>query len=173
MLIIYTGLGKGKTSAAIGAAIRSTGWKKKVVIVQFIKEESWASGERAVLRSLGVDLFVMGKSWVGIMGDKKEKVIHINAAKAAVEKVLDLFKQGSYDLIICDEILGALYGNLIRKTDINKILKSYLLNPNSDLIFTGRNAPDWLIKKADLVTEMVKVKHPYDKGIIAKKGIDY
>ena len=208
MLIIYTGLGKGKTTAAVGAVIRSVGWKKRVALVQFVKHESWPSGEREVLRKLGVDVFVMGKSWVGIMGDKKEIGIHKKAAAEGIELIIKLInetiktnktnkldKSGlrssvaplpaglksnkankpitQYDLVVCDEILGALFGKLITKKDIENILNTLYKIPNTDLIFTGQNAPEWLIGKADLVTEMKKIKHPYDKGIIAKKGIDY
>lgn len=201
MLLIYTGVGKGKTSAAIGASVRCVGWGKKVALVQFIKAESWPSGEREVLRNLGVDVFVMGKSWVGIMGDKRERSEHQDAAKKAVGKVLKLLsldkikdqnskiknnnkelsskikKNCEYDLIVCDEILGALHGGLIEKEDVEEILRLALLSQNEnhtcDIIFTGQNAPQWLIEKADLVTEMKKIKHPYEVGVLAKKGIDY
>jgi len=173
MIIVYTGNGKGKTTAAIGAVIRSVGWKKKVVIVQFIKHESWPSGERTILRNLGVEVFVMGKSWVGIMGDKKELNEHKNAAKDAVEKVVATLNSAKFDLIVCDEILGALHSGLILKSDVLSILNTLYKMQNTDLIMTGQNAPKWLIEKSDLVTEMKKIKHPYDNGLLAKKGIDF
>lgn len=175
MLIIYTGNGKGKTTAALGMALRASGYGKKVCILQFVKEEAWPEGARVAIREnlKNITINALGSGWVGIMGDKKPLGFHQKSAKKAVSEAIKAIKSKKYDLIILDELLGSLHGKLITKNDVLRILapSPYPLAP--DIVLTGRNAPAWLIKKADLVTEMQEIKHPFQKGLEAKKGIDY
>ncbi len=170
MLIIYSGNGKGKTTAAFGLALRASGYNKKVLILQFVKEEAWPEGARVVIREnlKNITIKALGSGWVGIMGDKKPLSFHKKAAKKAVSECLKAIKSKKFDLIILDELIGSLHGKLITKSDVLKIIKT-----PTDLVLTGRNCPDWLIKKADLVTEMKEIKHPFQKGLQAKKAIDY
>lgn len=181
MLIIYTGDGKGKTTAAFGMALRAAGWGRRVAIFQFVKEESWEEGARNAIRSNlkdKIEIEALGIGFVGIMGDRKPFTVHKKAAKDGVRLVLKLLKSPKilkYDLIICDEILGALHGGLLEREDIERIFQTMVADTEKhvDLVFTGRNAPKWLVDRADLVTEMRKIKHPFDRGLQAKKGIDY
>lgn len=170
MLIIYTGNGKGKTTAALGMALRASGYNKRVCILQFVKEEAWPEGARVAIRKnlKNITIKALGSGWVGIMGDKKPLAFHKQAAKKAVAETLKALQSKKYDLVILDELLGSLHGKLITKTDVLKIVTT-----KTDLVLTGRNAPAWLIKKADLVTEMQEIKHPFERGIQAKQGIDY
>lgn len=175
MLIIYTGNGKGKTTAAFGLALRASGYDKKVCILQFVKEETWPEGARIAIRKnlKNITINALGSGWVGIMGDKKPLSFHKKNAKKTVAEALKIIKSKKFDLIILDEILGSLHGKLITKSEVSKILTTSTQQPATDVMLTGRNAPAWLIKKADLVTEMQEIKHPFQKGIQAKKGIDY
>lgn len=175
MLIIYAGNGKGKTTAAFGLALRSIGWGKRVGIFQFVKSKTWPEGARRAIESSfsfrkNITTRTLGAGFVGIIGDRKPFSVHKKAAKKALK---------------IDEILGALTGGLITAADIKSIVRAHqspskgvvfrkaLRGQEIDLVFTGRNAPAWLIKKADLVTEMKEVKHPFQRGIQAKQGIDF
>lgn len=178
MLIIYTGNGKGKTTAALGMALRAAGYGKKVCILQFVKQESWAEGARLSIRKYLSDYITIkafGSGFVGIMGDTKDISEHKKSAKSAVREAVKVISSGEYALVILDEILGSLHGGLILKKDVVEILDTLyeIRNTAPDLVFTGRNAPKWLIDKADLVTEMREIKHPFTSGIRAKKGIDF
>lgn len=176
MLIIYTGNGKGKTTAALGLALRAVGYNKKICILQFVKEESWPEGARKAIRTTdlkkNITIKALGSGFVGILGDTKPKEVHQMNATRAIEIALEAVDSGRYGIVILDELLGALHGKLVSQKDIKKILNSYA-NSKIDLVLTGRNAPKWLINEADLVTEMKEVKHPFQKGIQAKKAIDF
>jgi cob(I)alamin adenosyltransferase len=175
MLIIYTGNGKGKTTAALGLALRAVGYNKKICILQFVKEESWPEGARKAIRTTdlkkNITIKALGSGFVGILGDTKPKEVHQNNATKAIQIALEAITSGGYDIVILDELLGALHGQLISKKDVEEVLTAG--SKVSDLVLTGRNAPQWLIKQADLVTEMKEIKHPFQKGIQAKKGIDF
>lgn len=177
MLIIYTGSGKGKTTAAFGLALRASGYDKKILILQFVKEEAWPEGARVAIRKnlKNITIKALGTGWVGIMGDKKPLSFHQKSAQKAIGDAIKAIKSKKYDLVILDELLGSLHGKLISRTDVIKILNSAVDGSQwtVDLVFTGRNAPNWLIKKAALVTEMKEIKHPFKKGLQAKKAIDY
>lgn len=172
LLVVYTGNGKGKTTAALGMCVRAIGYDWKICIIQFVKG-SWKYGELKGIKRLepNVELHVIGEGFVGIQDDKKEFSEHRRAAvdglKLASEKVLS----GEYQLVILDELNVALDLKLVDKEQVEDLLSK---RPESqDMVITGRGAPDWLIEVADLVTEMSEVKHPYQKGIPARKGIDW
>lgn len=177
MIIIYTGNGKGKTTAAFGLALRAAGWGKNIKIIQFIKKESWPDGARVAIRkylSSNIDISAEGKGFVGIMGDTKPLLEHKKTAKQALNNAQKAILSKKYDVLVLDEILGALHGKLITKKQINSLFSTHLpIYSSTDLILTGRNAPKWLIAMADLVTEMKEIKHPFNLGIYAKKGIDF
>ncbi len=171
LVIIYTGNGKGKTSAAVGLAVRAVGYKKKVLFLQFIKE--WPTGEKESLKLLApyVTFLQMGEGFIGIWGDKKDKSTHNNAARLAFEFAKEKVKSGEFDIIILDEINIALGEGLL---EIDEVLEMVTNKPQElDIVLTGRDASQKLIDIADLVTEMIEIKHPFQNGILAKRGIDF
>lgn len=167
MVHIYTGDGKGKTTAALGLALRAAGSGKKVFFAQFVKGmhyselESLKKHEKIVLQQFGRDCFI----------EKAPVMEDIIAAQKGLEEVKLIMESGSYDMIILDEIFIALYYKLIKIEEVKEIIRSK--TENMELILTGRNAPEEFYEIADLITEMKKVKHYFDKGIEARPGIEY
>ena len=173
MILIYTGNGKGKTTAAIGAAFRMLGHGKKVLMIQFFKGD-WpvVFGEmESVKRQPNFEILQIGKGFVGIMGDKKPIEEHKKAAHEAVDIARKKIVSGEYGLVILDEVNVAIDLRLIEPEDLMGILNR--TPKTTHLILTGRNAKPELMDRADLVTEMREIKHPYQKGIPAQIGIDY
>ncbi len=171
LTIIYIGDGKGKTSAAAGLAIRAAGTNFRVLYLQFVKGD-WPSGEREILSALpSVTVKLMGRGFVGILGDRKPIAEHIKAAKNAMAESIKALKSKKYDLVILDEAISAIESDLLTVDDVVKIIKS---KPRAiHLCLTGHKRIKKLIDLADLVTEMKMIKHPYYKGILAQRGIDY
>lgn len=172
LIIVYTGDGKGKTTAALGMVLRALGYDWKVLIIQFIKG-SWTYGEMKGLKRLepDVELKILGQGFVGIIDDKKPVEEHVAAAQGALTTAFGDVQSDKYDLIILDEINVALNLGLIDLAEVKRLLAE---KPKRlHLILTGRNAPQELIDLADLVTEMKEIKHPYQKGILAQKGVDF
>lgn len=172
----YIGSGKGKTTAAVGMAVRAAGYGWKILFLQFMKEAKWPSGERTSLRQLGVELFIMGEGFYKILNDRKPEEQH----RVAAEKALELGRQkifsGTYQLVILDELGSAVEEGLLERKPVEKLLKERrkdAIAKTVHLLWTGHKKIDWMLKYADLVTEMKKIKHPYDQGIIATKGLDY
>ena len=177
LTLVYTGNGKGKTSAALGAAMRALGHGWRVLVIQFFKGD-WPViyGEVELAKKLHPQLEVLqlGRGFVKIMGDKKPFEEHVEAAQAALQLTRDRMLSGKYDVIILDEViyaLGYLDFKLIELKDVLQLIREK--PPQLHLILTGRNAPPEIIEAADLVTEMGEVKHPMKKGIPAQQGIDY
>ncbi len=171
LVIVYTGNGKGKTTAALGMALRAVGYDWRILIVQFIKGD-WMYGELESYRRLAPNLELkrMGKGFVGIMGDKKPIEEHQEAARVALQYVKEHLDQ-DYDLIILDEINVALSEGLVAVNDVLDLIQQK--PPYLHIVLTGRYAPQEIIDAADLVTEMTEVKHPFQKGILAQPGVDY
>lgn len=172
LLVVYTGKGKGKTTAALGMVVRAVGYNWKVCVIQFVKG-SWKYGELKGIKRLepNVELHLVGEGFVGIVDDKKEFSEHQKAAKDGVAFAIEKIKSGNYNLVILDELNVAAHLNLISKEDVISIIDS--APEKQHLVITGRDAPDYLIDRADLVTEMKEIKHPYQKGVLAQKGIDW
>jgi cob(I)alamin adenosyltransferase len=172
---IYTGSGKGKTTAAFGLALRAAGWGNKVIIYQFLKPESLKLGERkAVTKSkLPIKIVPLKIQWNMRKSLNDRKTIKKTKQKIALlfEKIKTQAKNKKYDIIILDEIVFCLTAKLITIDLIRNLIKSKA--KQVELILTGRGASKDLIKSADLVTEMKLVKHPYNKNIKARKGIEY
>lgn len=171
LIIVYTGDGKGKTTAALGMALRTVGWGGKVLVLQFIK--AWKTGEHKTIEKLLPDITIVpaGEGFVGIMGDKKPKSVHNVSAKNALEYAKKEIMSNKWSMVILDEINGALSGGLITLKEVLALLASKPEEMN--LVLTGRDAKPEIIEKAHLVTEMKKIKHPFDAGILAKKGVDF
>ena len=170
LTIVYTGNGKGKTTAALGLALRAAAAGKKVAIIQFVKSPA-ASGEVRVFKrlKLPVTIEAAGIGFVGIFHDQHTKAEHAAAAKKALARAKACLR--SYDVVILDEINGAIHGKLITASSVLALIAA---KPRRcTLVLTGRMAPRRLIEKADLVTEMKEIKHPYTKGWPAQPGIDY
>ena len=169
---VYTGKGKGKTTAALGIALRATGYKKKICMIQFIKG-SWHYGEMESSKLLEpeFEMVAIGKGFVGIIDDKSPKEDHQKVAKEAIKISNEKIQSGKYDIIILDEINYAVNLNLISLEDVLELIKSK--PENVDLVLTGNYAKEEVIEAADLVTEMREIKHPFQKGIKAKEGIDF
>lgn len=171
LVIIYTGSGKGKTTAALGTAIRAAGYGQKIAIVQFIKG-TWKTGEMESLKRLKpeIELFRSGRGFVGILDDRLPRAEHRRAAHETLELARRLFRK-SYDLVILDEINYAIHLHLLSVSSVITLLET---RPSStSVILTGNHSPPSLLRIADLVTEMHEIKHPYQQGIPAKRGIDY
>ena len=169
MLHIYTGNGKGKTTAALGAAIRAAGHGLRVKIIFFMKG-SYPYGEYDSLSKLpNVDVASFGFRHLTdpahIKPEEREQ------ARLALAAAREAVHGGAYNLVILDEVNVAAAMKLI---ELDKVVRLIRDKPTDvELILTGRHADDRLIKLADLVTEMVKIKHPYDSGVLARKGIEY
>lgn len=167
-LLVNTGTGKGKSSAAFGVMGRAwaRGWT--VAVVQFIKSEKWKTGERKLADHLGIEWHTLGDSFTWESTDMDETMARgRNAWAVSAAKI----GSGDYDLVILDEATYALKYDWVPVTDMVEVLTSRPRRTN--VIVTGRYAPDELIAIADTVTEMVKVKHAMDEGIGGRKGIEY
>lgn len=172
LTIVYTGKGKGKTTAALGIVLRAVGYEKKICMIQFIKG-SWHYGEMFSSKRLEpeFEMVVVGKGFVGIIDDKSSKEDHEKIAKEAIKISLEKIQSGKYDIIILDEINYAVNLGLVKEEDVINLIKSK--PPKLDLVLTGNYAKDGIIDLADLVTEMREIKHPFQQGIKARKGIDF
>jgi cob(I)alamin adenosyltransferase len=172
IVIVYTGNGKGKTTASLGLALRAIGHGLKVCMVQFIKGE-WHYGELNSLKKLEPDfeLIVAGKGFIGIIDDDHAFEEHVRAAKTALDIVEQKMSLDIFDIIILDEINYAVHLGLLNLGEVMRIIKNR--PKHLSLILTGNYACDEIILLADLVTEMKEIKHPYKKGIKAKRGIDF
>ncbi|HEX2926039.1 MAG TPA: cob(I)yrinic acid a,c-diamide adenosyltransferase [Ruminiclostridium sp.] len=169
---IYTGDGKGKTTAAIGLGIRACGNNMKVLMVQFLKSSN--TSELCSLKRLEPDFTVKrGFCCRKFVWNMTEQELE-EARKEAGEIFLDvknLIQQDRYDLVILDELLGVISLGFIGENDVIGMIKSK--PERTELVLTGRNAGERLIEAADYVSEIKPVKHPYEKGISARKGIEF
>lgn len=172
LIIVYTGDGKGKTTAALGMALRAVGRGWRVLMVQFGKG-AWHYAELDSSQRLAPDFEIvpMGIGFYKILDDSHTEAEHRAAAENALAFVREKIAAGEHDMIVLDEINGMFSAELLSVSDVLPILDN---KPDDlTLVLTGRNAPPEVIERADLVTEMREIKHPYQKGILAQKGIDY
>ena len=172
LLMVYTGPGKGKTSCALGTAFRAIGQGLRVLMVQFIKG-SWHYGELDTAKMLGddkIEIRPMGRGFVKVGGAETDPE-DLRLAEECWEQGRAAIYSGTYDLVILDEIN---YTISYKMLDAEKVVEALKGRPEKvHVICTGRNAHPLLVEAADLVTEMKEVKHPYTKGILAQRGIDY
>jgi len=172
LVIVYTGNGKGKTTAALGLSLRAIGYEHKVCMLQFIKG-SWHYGEMDSSKKLGsnFELIAVGKGFVGILDDNSPREEHEKYAAEALKICREKIFSEKYDVVILDEVNYAIDLGLL---DVNEIVKLIKEKPEKlDLVLTGNHAKEEIIELADLVTEMKEIKHPFKSGIKAKKGIDF
>ncbi len=189
MLQVYTGNGKGKTTAAIGLAIRALGAGKRVYIMQFMK--SLAYSEQEVLKGFAPQLYLetSGKPFFiaeeGMLTEEERKewgkdvvvfpkgnppADYVRLMENGLQRAEQEALEGKYDIIILDEINVALAFDLISRAALEEVLEK--TPPDAEVVCTGRKAPKWLVDRADLVTDMREVRHYYQRGILARRGIE-
>ncbi len=168
VVLVNTGDGKGKSTAAFGVIIRAVARGWKVAVVQFLKSGEWHVGEETVAKQLGVEWWALGE---GFTWDSKDLTEDEAVARTAWAQAKALIQSDEYQLVVLDEITYPMNWGWIDTADVVATIRD---RPEAvNVIATGRDAPEALVDGADTVTEMRKVKHAYDSGIVAKKGIDY
>ncbi|MCA1742897.1 MAG: cob(I)yrinic acid a,c-diamide adenosyltransferase [Desulfonatronovibrio sp.] len=168
LAMVYTGNGKGKTSAAVGQALRAKGSGLNVAFGQFLKRDDQA-GEQKILKSLlGNDFFASGQ---GFYRNKAQYRKHRDAVKEMINWAENKLSK-NYDLLILDEAIYALGMDLLKKEELDELMDK-AMSCGTNLVLTGRNAPPWLTEKADMVSELLEVKHHFQKNISARKGIEF
>lgn len=169
LLIVNTGDGKGKTTAALGLMLRAWGRGFRVCVIQFIKAETGSWGELKAAERLEIEWHKMGDGFTWL---SKDMDATIRCARNGWELAQEKIVSGDYDLIVLDEFTYPLNFGWLDTAQVISWLKMHK-PPELHLVITGRNAPEALIEYADLVTEMNVVKHPYDQGIKAQPGIEF
>jgi cob(I)alamin adenosyltransferase len=172
LVIVVTGHGKGKTTSALGIALRASGYGMKVCIVEFLKGNMY-SGEIDGVKKLSpnVELYLTGKGFYEIRGDQFTPKEHRESAQKGLELAKKKMLSGEFDILILDEINNAVNLKLVDLSQILELIKNK--PPFLHLIMTGRDAHPEVIKRADTVTEMKEIKHSFGQGIEPQKGIDY
>ncbi len=168
LVLVNTGHGKGKSSAAFGVMGRAwaRGWR--VAVVQFVKGGKWKTGERKLADHLGIEWHTLGDGFTWESTDMDETVAK---GRHAWEVARDKLASGDYDLLVLDELTYAVTYGWVPVDEVVEGVRAR--SPRTNVVITGRDAPRELVDMADTVTEMRKVKHAYDQGIGAKKGIEY
>jgi cob(I)alamin adenosyltransferase len=168
VVIVNTGHGKGKTTAAMGTLIRAVARGWNVCVVQFIKSGKWRVGEAQVAKQLGVDWWTIGDGFSWDSDDLNEsEAVARSAWDAARQKV----SSGDYHLVVLDEITYPMNWGWISSEEVARVIRDR--PPHVNVIATGRDAPPELVDVADTITEMVSIRHAYDRGVQARRGIDY
>lgn len=171
IVVVNTGNGKGKTTAALGTAVRAAGYGLEVAVIQFIKG-TWFYGELEALKKFpNLHLVQAGKGFIGIIDDKLPLKEHQKAASDAWKLTKEIVNSGKYDLVVIDELNYAVHYQLVDPKEVVKLIKerpAYI-----DLVITGNFAKPEIIKAADTVTEMKEIKHAFQTGKKAKRGVDY
>ena len=170
MTQIYTGNGKDKTTAAFGLAVQAAGRGQKVVIIQFMKMGRWYGEIEGFRHIPNVEIYSYGGGKFRKKGDASDEE-HLAYARAAMDKAYETMGDDSVDILILDELNNAVYFELVTEDEALALMAAR--PEHQELIITGRNATERMIDAADLVTEMREIKHPYQKGIQARQGIEY
>ncbi|MEI6850341.1 MAG: cob(I)yrinic acid a,c-diamide adenosyltransferase [Candidatus Saccharibacteria bacterium] len=177
VIVVYTGEGKGKTSAGLGLMVRALGTGWKVAFIQFIK--SWDVGEHKFINEimpiykdkLSFDKGGLGFYKAGELSSDASEQEHKSEARRTYDFAYESATSGEYELVICDEINNSVYDGLLSIKDLENLISNK--HPKTNLCLTGRNFPISLIDKVDIVTQMTKLKHHFDDKILANEGIDY
>lgn len=167
-VLVHTGDGKGKTSAAMGIVMRAAARGWRVSVVQFVKDGRWRTGEEASARRLGVDWWSIGDgfTWDTTDMDRAEAI-----ARDAWDAARQLIRAGEHELVVLDEITYPMNWGWIGSRDVTETIRDR--PPHVNVVATGRHAPEALCEVADTVTEMASAKHAYDAGVGAMRGIEY
>lgn len=177
VVVVFTGDSKGKTSASLGLLIRALGADFKVAFVQFIK--NWEVSEHKFIKKImplyenqltfykgGLGFFEAGE-----LSSSASKDDHLREARKTYDFAYDAVTSGEYNLVICDEINNSVHDGLLKKDDLEKLIRDK--HPKTSLCLTGRNFPDEMLNLVDIATNMTKIKHHFDDKNLANKGIDY
>ncbi len=171
LLMVNTGDGKGKTTAALGVLVRAAGRGMNCCLIQFMKSKTDRYGEHESLEQLGIEIHTMGD---GFTWDTNDTAQDIKTSEETWALCLEKMRSTDYDLLVFDELVYVLDYKFL---DVNKVLADIKQvreeQPNLHIIVTGRNAPPELVEAADLVTEMKEIKHPFNAGIFAQQGIEF
>lgn len=171
LLMVNTGDGKGKTTAALGVLMRAAGRGMKCCLIQFMKSKNDRYGEHEALEQLGVEIHTMGD---GFTWDTNDPAQDIKTSEETWALCVEKMRSGEYDLLVFDELVYVLdYKFLDTEKVLDEIREVRTEQPNLHIIATGRNASEKLIAAADLVTEMKEIKHPFHVGIYAQQGIEF
>lgn len=168
VVIVNTGDGKGKTTAAMGVVLRSLSRGWKVCVIQFVKSGRWHTGEVRLLSELGAQWHIMGDGFTWVVDDLDHSA---QLAAAAWEVARDAISSGEFNLVLLDEVTYPIKWGWIDEADVIATISNRL--PKVNVILTGRDASPGVIEIADTVSEVRKIKHAYDAGIRAAKGIDF
>ena len=168
LVLVNTGDGKGKSSAAVGVLVRAVARGWKVAVVQFLKSGDWATGEQKIAEQLGVDWWAIGD---GFTWDSEDLTESAAIAGEAWSKAKELIEAGEHQVVILDEVTYPMNWGWISTDEVIAVVESRPERVN--IVLTGRDAPEALLEIADTATEMVQIKHAFEQGIRAKKGIDY
>jgi len=170
LIIIYTGDGKGKTTAALGTALRALGHGRRVLVVQFIKG-TWKSGEQQSAKNFSpkMEIRTAGAGFVYSEDTLPEE--HRLAAENGLEMVREALLSNSWDMIILDEIFATVTSGLLSEEQVIEALE--YRNRDIDVVMTGRNAPSRILEVADTISDFSETKHPFSNGIEARRGIEY
>ena len=187
LIICYVGNGKGKTTAAMGLAVRALGAGLNVHIIQFVKspkKDKYQPGEWPMSSEINffeqiktpshfgkVSVETYGEGFVGILGDTKDRVLHQSAAKQGLNRARELINENSHQVLILDELLSAVELSLLSEEDVLELFQNK--SPTQHIILTGHKHFEKIFNEADLVTDMGLVKHPYYQGVLAQKGIEF
>ena len=171
LIHVYTGDGKGKTTAAFGLAMRAAGHGKRVLILQFLKSRTKDPGERTIAAECGIKVIKFKGQTTPLFDPTIKRSDLKHNIKEAIGVSIKHIKNGDYDLIVLDEFNNLFRDGYATVEDINNVIK---VQPEGvELVFTGRDAPKELIEIADYVTEMRMIKHPSSNGVTARKGIEF
>lgn len=169
LIYVFTGEGKGKTSAALGVAVRAALRGMRIGIVQWYKEKRWPIAEHKIGDKFeNIQIFPLGSGFYQLPSDHATSVEHKQAAEAALTQARELV--GRVDVLVLDEVINAIGDKLVMEEEVLKLIGE---RGKMHVILTGRGATKNIIEVADLVTECKKVKHPFDKGKMAVSGLDY
>jgi cob(I)alamin adenosyltransferase len=168
LVLVNTGDGKGKSTSAFGTAIRAVARGWNVAVIQFLKSGEWSVGEEKIGRDLGIDWLALGDGFTWDSDDLEESEA---IAREAWRIARDKIGSGDYQLIVLDEITYPINWGWIDLAEVVSVLRER--PENVSLIITGRDAPAEVVEVADTVTDMRKVKHAFDRGVMARRGIDY
>ncbi|MFN2576899.1 MAG: cob(I)yrinic acid a,c-diamide adenosyltransferase [Pyrinomonadaceae bacterium] len=171
LLIVHTGNGKGKTTCALGLMMRAAGQDLNCCMIQFMKSRNDRYGEHVAAEKLGIEVHTMGD---GFTWDTKDPEQDRQTARRTWDLCVEKLQSGEYDLLVFDELVYVLsYAMLAVDEVLSEIRSARERQPSLHIVVTGRDAPSQLIEAADLVTEMTEVKHPFQAGIWAQRGIEF
>lgn len=168
LVLINTGDGKGKSTAAFGTAMRAVARGWRVAVVQFLKSGDWSVGEEKIGRQIGIEWFALGDGFTWESEDIEETEA---IAREAWSRAEEMIESGEYDLVILDEVTYPINWGWVQLSDVVEAIETR--PQKTSLFLTGRDASQELIEIADTVTEMKKIRHAFDRGVMARRGIDY